>query len=211
MNLPPPRPVNPRRLHRLVMLVGLVGLLLLSACTLEDVPDDVLPSPTAEPEETPTPDADDELTAQCTNPDGFTVSYPEGWSTNETTEDALPPCSLFDPQTVDTGDALEVPADIALFLRIEAVAFDATEDDVTVDVVDRSELTVNGHTAVREETEATGDGMFPEGTRSTMYRVDLGEQTFIAVTRDEGDPAYEVKQQVLDAMIDTLTFAEQAA
>jgi hypothetical protein len=184
--------------------------LVLTACP-GPPPDEAAPTPedtpTPEPTEaTPTPPEDDvALAQQCANPDGFSVEYPDGWVTNEAEENELPPCSLFDPASVDTGEGGDVPADIAVFMRVEPVAF-AAVDDPTVEEVAREELSLAGREAVRVETEATGEGLFPEGLRSTSYRVDLGEQTFMATARDVGEPGYASKQDALDAMIETVRF-----
>jgi hypothetical protein len=190
-----------RRLKQGTILVALsLAALVLSACASEDV-EGPSPQPTA-------PFSPIEATERCTNPEGFEVSHPEGWVTNEESEDGLPPCSLFDPESVDTGDALEVPLDIAVFIRIEPVPFRDVESADFADEISRQELTVGERPAVRLEYQATGGALLPAGTLSTSYRIDLGEETLIAVAHDIGEPAYRVKQDALDAMMRTLEFFE---
>jgi hypothetical protein len=187
-----------------------VCALLLAACPAEDTPPPDPETPAETPADTPGPEPAEpaELTQECTNPEGFTTSYPEAWVTNEAAEDDLPPCSLFDPDAVDTGEATQVPADIAVFLRIEDAEIDAVDDPMGAEELERDDVTVDGLDGVRVETEATGEAMFPEGMRSTRYLVDLGGRVFLATTHDDGEPGYAEKQDVLAEMIDTITFTE---
>jgi hypothetical protein len=175
----------------------------LAACAVNGGEEEPAPAPSPTAPETPI-----EASERCSNPSGFEVSYPEGWVTNEEQENGLPPCSLFDPESVDTGDALEVPLDIAVFIRIERVPFEQVERAEFADEVSREELTVADRPAVRVEYQATGGGLAPAGTMTTSYRVDLGEETLIAVAHDIGEPAYTSKQEALDEMMRTLEFFE---
>jgi hypothetical protein len=110
------------------------------------------PEPEATPEPTPTPTPDEALAQECTNPDGFSVEFPGDWVTNEQPANELPPCSLFDPVSVALeDDAMHVPADIAVFIRIEPVEFEIGEDPQFEEVLDRQELTIAGREAVRIE------------------------------------------------------------
>jgi hypothetical protein len=61
---------------------------------------------------------------------------------------------------------------------------------------------------MRIEGESTGEGLHDRGIRSYQYVVDLGDTSMIAVTYDVGEPAFERKRQVLDAMMATLDFRQ---
>lgn len=140
-----------------------------------------------------------QLTQECANADGFSVAYPDGWVTNDEAQGDIPPCSLFDPRSVDTGQSLDVPTRIAVFVRIESVDFEQEPDPTHVDVLSRASVTVDGRPALRIELQ------HPEGMRTTSYRVDLGQDTVVATTHDAGDVAYEDKQRALDAMVSALS------
>jgi hypothetical protein len=179
----------------------------------DPTPDEATPDPEPSPRPTPEPTPEDEaapederdaeraeaavaLEQECTNPDGFTVAYPGGWMPNE---------GPIDPSSVDVGEGPTVPADIAVFIRIEPIPIEEMADDPTVGVLAEEPVTVDGREGQRVETEATGDGMDPEGQQATVYRVALGaERTLVAVTRDVGEPAYADAQVALDAMMPAL-------
>ena len=158
-----------------------------------------------------TPTSGTELTERCSNPNGFSISYPTGWITNEDAIHQLPPCSLFDPESVDTGDGFEVPFDIAVFIRVESVPFEEVGDDpVLAEELSREDLTIDGRKAVRVESRATGEGMLPDGVLTTSYRVDMSGRTLLASSHDVGGLDYSTKQQALDAMMESLQFDDSA-
>lgn len=151
-----------------------------------------------------------ELAQECSN-ELYSVSYPEGWVTNEQAVDSLPACSLFDPESVELGETLQVPESIAVFLRVEEVAFAATnQEDSFEEELAREGLVVAGQAAVRAESRATGEGFRPQGMLTTSYLVNLEGRTFVATTHDTGELDYETKQDVLDRMMETLQFTEAA-
>ena len=176
-------------------------------------------SPTAEPSPTtePSPTAGDEqaLGASCTNDElGLTVDYPRDWSTND--GGVLAACSLFDPGPIDVEPNTEIPRDLAVVLhgsdRQYATYADAGDEPGTRQL-ERRETTVAGHDAVAMLLEATEDAPLLEpGTRLYRWVVDLGVDemtavsTMLAVTYDEGEPDFEEKRRILDAMVQGIEF-----
>lgn len=216
-----------RRPTRPTLLTALIGLLalILTACP-EDVeepavddPDGETPveEPTEEPAEDGTPDDDvtedgHALAQSCTNDEvGYEVSYPDGWVVNE---EGLPGCSAFDPEDVDIPEVGEIPADIAVVIHENRVEFERATDfeaDPGVEVIAEDEATVDGRTAIVVELEHTGEALYPEGWISYAYYIDLDPFTLQAVTFDHdgaGPPAYEERRDILDAMVDSLTFVD---
>lgn len=164
------------------------------------------PAPTAEP-------TDDEARqrASCEHPEGITVEYPRDWHVNE--GGTLPPCSAFDPQPLDVPDAQEF-FDAGVLLSVEPVDFSTVADpeSQTGRELNRRDELVDGHDAVRIETEAEGDAILEEGegTRSTRWIVVLGrEQTLTMTTHETGDAGeYESHREVLDEMVMRLELPE---
>lgn len=191
----------------LAVLLALVGC----APGGDDV-DTPEPTPTSAPETPPSGETPDQNWATCTNPqDGYTIDYPADWATNEEPIDHVAPCSLFDPDPAQLRtEGMELPTDIAVSVFLEAAPF----EDVTrgaasgVDELSRSEQTVDGRAAVRRELEATGEGLYPQGLRLTVWAIDLDGTTLVAQTFDAGEPEYETAQQVLDDMVATVTVDE---
>lgn len=143
----------------------------------------------------------------CTNEeDGFRVSYPEGWATNE--GDVLAACSLFDPDAADVSVAAgtEVPLSVAVSIDREDAPFaDVAGPARGEEVLDRQEGEVDGRQAERIEVEAGPDaGLLPEGTRQTRWVVALPDATLVARTNDVGGPAYGEEQDVLDEMVESI-------
>ena len=176
-------------------------------------------SPTAEPSPTtePSPTAGDGLAlgASCTNDElGVTVDHPRDWATND--GEVLPACSVFDPGPIDLEPNTEIPRDLAVLLqgsdRQFATYADAGDEPGTR-VLERRETTVGGHDAVAMLLEATEDAPLLEpGIRLYRWVIDLGVDemtavsTLLAVTYDEGEPAFEEKRRILDAMVQDIEF-----
>lgn len=143
------------------------------------------------------------LSQRCQSPDGYAVSFPEGWSTG--TNRPAGPCAWFAPEpfAVDPGTD-ERPAPIAA--SVEPVPYTEVTAPGSASERDRAATVVDGRQAVRIERVATGDGLYPEGTPSTGYAVDLGggSGTLVldAVGRSGTDHARDV--DVLDRMVRTL-------
>jgi hypothetical protein len=132
---------------------------------------------------------------------GFTVAYPAGWQTND--DSVMPGCVLFDPSAIEVPYASELPADIAVGIRVEAVPYDRVAGETFgIRVLSREEWTVAGRPGLRRLVEHTGDGLFDAGIRSWQYIADWGDgRTLIAVSHDVGEPGFDTKRRVLDEMV----------
>lgn len=144
-----------------------------------------------------------ELTQQCTNPEeGYTVSLPRGWYYNETVEadgtDDVAACRFFSPSDFEVRPGSGV-SDVAIGIGREATAPRA-EGEAT---------TVGGKPTIVLETEAKDDSFDPAGTRYYQYWIDIGDEWLVATTTDAPDWVgdYDDNKAVLDAMMDTLSFA----
>ncbi|GAB2693236.1 hypothetical protein [Thalassiella azotivora] len=191
---------------------GVVALgLVLAACGAEgdgapaptETTTTVTATPTGTPTTTPTQDGP-ELT-RCDNPEGFSIAYPEDWSTNS--GDVVAACSQFHPEPFDVpaGTDERVAAVVAY---VDPVPFDVATDPGAATDVDRTPTTVDGRQAVRLEYTATGDALWPAGTPVTLYAVDLTtesqDRTLFLTTVGTPDMQYEQNQDVLDRMVGTL-------
>lgn len=190
---------------------ALALVLLLGACApgQEEEPPDT-PTTTAT---TPTP-TPDQAWNTCTNPDdGYTIDYPADWATNDQPIDDVPPCSLFDPDAAQLRvEGTEIPTDIAVVAGVEPVPFrEVTGEDPAAQELDRRETTVDGRAAIRRELRSTGEALYPEGLRFTVWAVDLDGVTFTARTFATGEPDYATSQEVLDEMVASVTFLGDVA
>lgn len=147
-----------------------------------------------------------ERTESCPNQEiGFTIEYPAGWHTNP--GDAMPQCSLFDPDPIEIEPATELPFDIAVAMRHETTPLATlTGEQRGRRVLLQEDTSVNGRRAARMEIETTEDLLRPAGSRTYGYYVDLEDATLVAETHDVGELAYDRKQRILDAMVATLHF-----
>ncbi|MDQ4143243.1 MAG: hypothetical protein M3198_05745 [Actinomycetota bacterium] len=156
------------------------------------------------PGSSPTPTNGGIQWATCDHPEGITVSYPQGWRVNS--GETLPACSAFNPQPFEVPRATEF-FDAAVLLSIERVDFQTiTDADARAGrVISRREEMVDGHDAVRTETESEGDALLPEGTRSTRWFVVFGrDRTLTLVTHEVDGSDYESNRNTLDEMISRL-------
>jgi hypothetical protein len=133
--------------------------------------------------------------SSCTGPSWVTVRYPAGWVTNG--GGAVPACSMFgadDFPVVPASDVRTAP----IAVGVEDLPFDVAAAALP-DETGRAERTVDGHRAVRIESVA-GPGLWPEGTPSVRWVVDLGASVLVAdaVGLAPFDHARDV--EVLDAM-----------
>lgn len=150
----------------------------------------------------------EELEATCSSPDGFTVSYPERWSTNS--GDAVATCTKFHPEPFDVGEGTDERV-AAINIYVENVAYSEIINAVTqADVLAQSDLTIDGHPAQRIEYVTVEDAIIPEGTEITSYFVDLGpdDKTLIANTLDFTFIDYEAAKEILDLMAETIEIGQ---
>ncbi len=147
--------------------------------------------------------------ARCANPQaGYRVAYPAQWQTNPGS--VMPECSLFDPEPIQLQAGTEIPLDIAVSIRREPVRLETIAGEPRDErVLSRAETTVAGRRALRIESEATGEVMHPEGTRSYRYLVDLGEETLVAATYEAGTLDFASKRRILDEMMSTLELTDR--
>jgi hypothetical protein len=160
-------------------------------------------------DDTTTTTADDERAwVECVNEEeGFTVEHPADWTSNDGT--AMAECSLFDPEPLAVEPATDIPLDIAISITVDPVPVDDALDALGIEELDRDERTVDGLDAVRQEVRSDGAGQFPEGMLTTRWLIDVGDgRTLFAQTHDVGEPPYDETVQVLDEMVERMTFRD---
>ncbi|MGY2075984.1 AMIN-like domain-containing (lipo)protein [Blastococcus sp. SYSU DS0828] len=150
------------------------------------------------------------LSQRCESPAGFALSYPESWAVNP--GDTVPACTRFapDPFTVPPGTDARVGAVTA---SVEPAPFDRVANPAGAEELSRTDTTVGGRTAVRVERVSSGEGLWPEGVRTTSYVVDLGEgedgpRTLVVNTVGLPQFDYARNVRVLDRMVETLELTE---
>jgi hypothetical protein len=139
---------------------------------------------------------------QCTSTEGgYVAEYPAAWHTNDGR--VMSPCALFDPQPIEVPPASELPSDIAVAIFVHHVPFETVASaSMGVRVIASDDRQVAGRRAVRRLLEQTGEGLLDAGMRTMDYVVDWGDgRTLTAHSHDAGDPDFDTKQQVLDAMM----------
>lgn len=201
------------------LLLGCVAVALtLAACDtsgdLNGASDAPSPTPTvadtaATPSVSPSPDPAERL-VRCENPEGFTISYPEAWSTNP--GDVVPRCSLFDPEPFDVPMATDERV-AAVSAYIDPVPFDRVSAPRDRRDADRTQLTIDGLDSVRVEFAAGPNSLWPEGTPITSYMIDIpqspdsGDRTLFVDTVGLPGFEYEENQATLDRMARTVGWA----
>ncbi|MEX0869285.1 MAG: hypothetical protein WD011_06400 [Nitriliruptoraceae bacterium] len=161
-----------------------------------------------EPNETGDTDAGDDptFTAATCEGAGITVDYPADWTIITAKE--VPPCRVFHPEPIEFQHE---SFHYAVRIYIDAVAYEDATGSSLDEELDRREVTVDGRDAVRIERRSTGAAMLPEGESSTTYIVDLDSSILVATTSTVGETDYESDVDVLDAMMDNIEIAEDAA
>jgi hypothetical protein len=134
--------------------------------------------------------------ASCTGPAGVRVSYPADWSVNP--GDTVPACTMFAPEPFAVPPHTDARV-ASVVLSVSDLPFEEAAAP-TPDETTRTDEVVDGHPAVRTELVA-GPGLWPEGTPSTRWVVDLGERTLVADA--VGLPPFDHERDVavLDAMM----------
>lgn len=153
-------------------------------------------------------DGADLLGATCESPEGFTISYPADWVTNDA--EVGPPCTLFDPDSIqaagssaDRAAAIRTWIDRSPFNRASRSSGDRG----------RALTTVDGRQAVRINGVAGTDGPLRPGTRWTRYVIDLsvgtddGPGTLLLDVVDTGEIDFDAARTVLDRMVASIDIA----
>lgn len=196
---------------RLRLATVLAALLIASACasaanndgSTSPSPDETAAAEAAAPVETADASGEEQPArwASCEHPDGIVVSYPPEWSVNDA--GMLQACSAFDPEPIDDADTAGEFVEAAVLLSVQQIEFGAAADPGALagDVIDRSESMVDGHDAVRIETEGSEDG-----ERTTRWLIVGGRsRTVSLVTHEAGNSdAYGSNRDVLDEMVSRL-------
>lgn len=151
--------------------------------------------------------AADALSQRCTNREhGFSVSYPDGWHTNDGA--VIPACSAFDPKPVQVPPNSEIPFEIAVVFTLHKGSVnDVTRPSQWERVLSTSPVTIGGRQAVRVEVEATGEGLAERGMRSVRYVLDLGDGRALLASTHNTVPDYARNQEILARMIQSISFS----
>ena len=149
--------------------------------------------------------------SRCDDPDGFSISFPDGWSTNDGS--VVSACSRFDPEpfTVPEQSDARVAAIVA---DVESVPFHQAA--APGDERDRAVTAVDGHQAVR--VVDPGSALYGPDTEATRYLIDLsigvddGPGTLVVDTVDLPGSNYDANVETLDRMVQTidLTVADES-
>lgn len=146
-----------------------------------------------------------DLSQRCTHPrEGFSVSYPAGWTTNS--GDVVPTCTAFNPEPFEIPRDSEMPFGIAVVIDVETVSYETIiEPSQWERILSDQPITIDGRNARRVEAESTGEGLAPPGMRSLRYVVDLGNgRALVATTHDIEGTDYQRNQEILGRMMVSL-------
>ncbi len=139
--------------------------------------------------------------------EGYSVAYPARWQTN--TGEVLGPCSIFHPDPFEIPRDSEMPVELAVTIGFENMPFaELTGEMPGRREISRERTTVDGRAAVRMVSESTGDGLHERDLRAYQYFVDLGDETMVATTYDAGEPTFERRRRILDAMMRSFDFRQ---
>lgn len=164
-------------------------------------PEASTPSPSPTSSESPGIDL-----TRCQNPEGFAISYPEGWHTNS--GDVVPPCSQFNPEPFEVPRGTDKRV-AAITAWIDPVPFERASEPRDARNAQRREVVVDGGDALRLEYEVGRNSIWPEGTRITIYMIPLDTadgraQTLFADTVALPPFDYDRNQEILDRMAATI-------
>jgi hypothetical protein len=146
-----------------------------------------------------------ELDGACTGPAGIVVHHPADWSAEE--DGYAPGCSLFSAEPFRVVPSSGVRT-AAVAVRVEDLPFDEAAA-VLPDEVARTDEAVDGRAAARTQHVA-GPGLWPEGTPSTRWVVDLGSTVLVADAVGLPPFDHEDDVEVLDAMVRALELDARA-
>jgi hypothetical protein len=118
----------------------------------------VATSTTSAPELTP-------LGESCQSPDGFSIDHPASW-------EAVSDCGQFGPAPVAEPEQGTDERTGVVSAYVDPVPFDEVSQPVPGEQ-SRAVSTVDGLQAVRVESQSTGEGVYPAGTATVTWLVDL--------------------------------------
>lgn len=141
----------------------------------------------------------------CTNAErGYSIRHPAGWHTAYG-------CRYLDPAPLDIP-----PATDGFFSAVAVVAGDTSfeqarrrADDRFLVILLRKETTIAGRSAVRYETEATGEGLLDKGSRLYSVVIDNAGRSFEILTAwfpGTSTSEYELRKELVDEMVATVRF-----
>jgi hypothetical protein len=147
---------------------------------------------------------------RCESPEGFAISAPTTWATNE--GGVVPRCGQFNPEPFDVPRGTDERV-AAIVVYVERVPFATVAQPREGRDEVRAVTAVDGRQAVRLSYRTTGEGLYPEGTPITSYMVDFGEEGGEPVTlilNTLGTPPFDYDRNVvvLDRMFQTLDITE---
>jgi hypothetical protein len=147
------------------------------------------------------------LGSSCTNDQfGYQIGYPQGWHASEGPEFG---CQFFDPAPLDiTANSEVVGIAVGIILPYDRYGrtVSSFEDPYSSKLVSLNQTTVSGLAATVIETEATGNGFFPQGTMTYAYVVNLGGYGLAVSTSSMPGDEYETNKQAIDLMVGSMSF-----
>lgn len=146
--------------------------------------------------------------ATCTNAEaGYTLTMPDGWHTNA--GDVVARCSVFDRERFVVEPNTELPADLAVRIIEADRPYEELADEAHREEISSRTDTAGDRAAIVVESEATGEGFYPDGTRIYTWYVDASsggdDRALVANTIDVADD-YAGNRAALDEMMGTLEF-----
>ena len=172
-------------------------------------------APTVAPETSSPTAATDEpstvtLGQRCESPAGFAVARPVGWFTND--EPAPELCAWFGPAPLEVpsvpGEGVLAAVRLGVQEGVDVATASAPDPGVET-VTDRRETTVDGRRAFRLESTTVDSGVFPAGTRTVHWTVEMppdGDvpRTLLATAFPCCGVELAEAAEVLDAMVASL-------
>jgi hypothetical protein len=189
-------------------LAGLLSTAALAACGSDEATQEQ--SQPAQPGTTTNEAGLPEGWTLCSNERaGYAIGYPADWHT--ATLEGEFECSFFDPEPFEIIPESEFPLTaLQAFPAGEERSFEQVVEEYADPMFERElarrDTTVAGFPAVRLETEATGQGLFDEGTRTLAYIVDRDVAPF--VVRAQAFPGAELHEDVLEEAVASVLFFE---
>lgn len=136
----------------------------------------------------------------CTNPEGFSISYPDGWVTNDGS--VVAGCGWFDPVEIQVEEGTDARAG-AITAFVDPVDYTTAASSFRQEE-SRAVTLIDGHRAVR--VEHTGSELYGEAPVTT-YVVEVDDRsTLFLDTLPTDDTDYTNNVAVLDAMARTVEF-----